>query len=78
MVAYRGLYGYIYSPCHLNNRGNKMKFEIITNCECVTAYTVEAETAEDAKEKFFMGTYSNEEILDYKNETIETISEVIK
>ena len=49
------------------------KFIITTSCEAITDYTVEADSPEQAREKFINGEYEEEEIKDYMNEQIDDI-----
>lgn len=52
------------------------KFKITTESTAISVYWVEAETEEEAKEKFQDSEYENEEIVDYQNEDITNIEQV--
>lgn len=53
-----------------------MKFKIVTTCDAITEYIVEAKNAEEAEEKWFDGEYESEKITDYQNENLDTVSEI--
>lgn len=52
------------------------QFKIITECTAITEYIVEADTAEEAEEKYQDGDFISEKITDYQNEETTEITEV--
>jgi hypothetical protein len=47
-----------------------MKYKIITSCTAITEYTVEADSPEQAEEKFYDGDARQEQVCDWRDEEI--------
>lgn len=52
-----------------------MKYKIVTVCEAISEYIVEAKTPHKAEEKFNNGDCKDFQTTDYRNEEIITIKE---
>lgn len=52
------------------------KFKITTTTDCWSEYVVEAETEQEARDKFFDGEWISEEDVDFRNETVEDVEEI--
>jgi hypothetical protein len=52
-----------------------MKYTIVTSCTAISEYTVEANSKEEAEEKFWDSDYLDEKITDYQDEEITEVKE---
>jgi len=53
-----------------------MKFKVVTTCDAISEYIVEAKNSKEAEERFFDGEFLEERITDYQNENIDTVTPI--
>ena len=53
-------------------------FRVITESTVVTEYLVDAETAEEAMDNFWEGSYYSDNEVEYKNEEVMNVEEIVQ
>lgn len=46
------------------------QFKVTTSCTAITEYTVEADSAKEAEQKYYDGDARQEQIVDYRDEEV--------
>lgn len=51
-------------------------YMVVTSSTCISSYTVDAKSKEEAKSKLYSGEWDNCEHMDFKDEVVEEVMQV--